>query len=278
MHYLFIFVSFMLLSSCANMSTINPQAVTWSEGIDVSAGGDENYIIHTPLATFYLEKQGGGLSSMVDKDGVDWIGFHKAPGSGWKGEYRGFPNAIHKQDGSYFHAMNSKTISSSSRVTINTSEHVQIIFTSQNQQWEGIWDFYVDRLDFTMSKVSTGYYYWIQYEGVPGGSIDKTDYWYASVDDKPHPINEHFLGDLPDIEWMAFGDQASPRVLFMLHHTDDTYPDNYESRPDMTVFAFGRSKKNKFLSTPSRFSIGFVESTDYAQIQRTMVRLAAQSK
>ena len=86
-----------------------PPRVVLTHGIDESAGGDENFIITTPTATYYLEKSGGGLSSMLDKDGVDWLGFHKEEGSGWKGEYRGFPNSIHKQDGSYFHAMNAKT-------------------------------------------------------------------------------------------------------------------------------------------------------------------------
>ena len=129
---------------------------------------------------------------MIDKDGVDWIGFHNKEGSGHKGEYRGFPNAIHRQDGSYFHAMNAGTDPSSSVVEIESEEHVRITFTSDNEQWQGQWDFYPDRCDFTMSKVSTGYKYWVQYEGVPGGKMDSTDFWYASVDNKQHPIEEPF--------------------------------------------------------------------------------------
>ena len=83
--------------------------VKLTHGADDTAGGDAAYIISTALATYYLEKEGGGLSSMVDTDGVDWLGFHKEKGSGHKGEYRGFPNAVHKQDGNYFHAMNAGT-------------------------------------------------------------------------------------------------------------------------------------------------------------------------
>ena len=115
-----------------------------------------------------------------------------------------------------------------------------------------------------MSKISSGYKYWIQYEGVPGGEMDSTDYWYASADEKSHPIVEPFVGDLPAPEWMAFGDKDSPRMLYMLHHEDDEFPDNYVSRPDMTVLGFGRENKDKFLNTVSTFSIGFVESTEYA--------------
>ncbi|MEO9891650.1 hypothetical protein [Aurantibacter sp.] len=28
------------------------------------------------MANYYLEKSGSGLSSVMDKDGVNWIGFH----------------------------------------------------------------------------------------------------------------------------------------------------------------------------------------------------------
>ena len=152
--------------------------VRLTHGIDESAGGVSSYIITTDNATYYLEKKGGGLSSMLDGDGIDWIGFHNEKGSGHKGEYRGFPNAIHKQDGNYFHALNAGTDLSTSVVDINTNKHVRITFTSANKKWEGHWDFYPERLDFTMSKVSAGYKYWIQYEGVPFGEMDDTDFWF----------------------------------------------------------------------------------------------------
>ncbi|QHJ12706.1 hypothetical protein FX988_02964 [Paraglaciecola mesophila] len=262
------------------------KAVDLRHGVDQSAGGLSAYIVTISNATFYLEKEGGGLSSMLDSDGVDWIGFHNVKGSGWKGEYRGFPNAVHKQDGSYFHAMNAGTEPSTSRVTIETREHVQIIFTSGNSKWQASWDFYPDRCDFTMTKVSPGYHYWVQYEGVPGGLMDESDFWYNSADNQRHPINESFSGDLPSPEWFAFGDTNAPRMLYLLHHEDnlppnsdqseDTYPDDYVSRPYMTVLGFGRSNKDKFLNTPQRFSLGFVESTAYESLEKTVRHLIAQ--
>jgi len=261
----------MLIVSCDGGKVI------LSHGIDESAGGGSAFIIKTPSATYYLEKKGGGLSSMIDKDGVDWLGFHNEPGSGHKGEYRGFPNAVHKQDGSYFHAMNAGTDPSSSKVEIETSQHVRIIFTSVNERWESQWDFYPDRCDFIMTKISAGFKYWIQYEGVPGGEMDSTDYWYSSAGDEKHPIVEPSLGDLPAPEWMAFGDEASPRMLFMLHHEDDGFPDNYVSRPDMTVLGFGRENKNKFITTVQTFSIGFIESTDYAKVDQEIKKIVGYS-
>ena len=258
-------------AACAPKPTL--ATVTLTHGIDASAGGDETYIISTENAVFYLEKSGGGLSSMVDKDGVDWLGFHKKPGSAHKGEYRGFPNAVHKQDGSYFHAMNATTDPSSSIVEIDTPNHVRITFTSDNKQWEGQWDFYADRLDFTMSRVSPGYKYWVQYEGVPGGEMDRSDFRYSSADSEKHLIDAEFIGDLPSPEWMAFGDENSPRMIYLLHHEGDTHPDDYVSRPDMTVLGFGRRNKDKFLTTPQTFSIGFVETTEYHAISNIMAAI-----
>ena len=254
---------------CANQSA-NKNNISLEDGVDASAGGGASYIITTPNATYFLDKVGGGLSSMIDKDGIDWLGFHNAKGSGHKGEYRGFPNAIHKQDGSYFHAMNAGTAPSNSTIEKETASHIQISFTSENKQWQGLWDFYPDRCDFTMNKISNGYKYWVQYEGVPSGEMDSTDFWLASADKEKHLINEPFLGDLPSPEWMAFGDANAPRILYMLHHEDDDFPDNYVSRPDMTVLGFGRQNKDKFLDTKQTFSIGFVESTDYMEIDQAI--------
>lgn len=260
----------LLLIGCSNPTQ---DKITLEHGVDTTAGGGASYIIKTPTATYYLDKVGGGLSSMIDQDGIDWLGFHNAKGSAHKGEYRGFPNAIHKQDGSYFHAMNSGTAPSTSTIEKESSEHIQILFISENKQWEGLWDFYPDRCDFTMNKISDGYKYWVQYEGIPGGEMDRTDFWYASADDKKHQIDESFLGDLPYPEWMAFGDKDNPRILFMLHHEDDGFPDNYVSRPDMTVLGFGRANKNKFLTTKQTFSIGFSESTDYSEISKSIKKV-----
>jgi len=256
-----------------NQQSVAKQAVQLTHGIDDSAGGVSSYIITTTNATYYLEKKGGGLSSMLDKEGVDWIGFHNEKGSGHKGEYRGFPNAIHKQDGNYFHALNAGTDLSTSVIDIDTKQHVRITFTSANKKWEGQWDFYPDRLDFTMSKVSAGYKYWVQYEGVPFGEMDDTDFWFSANNNKKNLINDPFLGDLPSPEWIAFGDEKSSRMLYLLHHEDDEYPDNYVSRPDMTVFGFGRSNKDKYLQTPQTFSLGFVESVNYEKIKTVIEKV-----
>ncbi|ALM90151.1 hypothetical protein AOR13_1108 [Alteromonas stellipolaris LMG 21856] len=273
-HWLGMGLLSLMLFGCS-MSNENYR-VRLTEGIDESAGPVPAYIISTPSATYYLEKHGGGLSSMLDKDGVDWIGFNNIKGSGHKGEYRGFPNAIHKQDGSYFHAMNAGTDTARGEVLIELENHVRIAFTSENGKWVGQWDFYPTHCNFTMTTVSPGYHYWVQYEGVPGGSMDDTDFWYNSATDIRHPINDSFNGDLPSPEWYAFGDESSPRMIFLLNHDDDTHPDNYVSRPYMTVLGFGRHEKNKFLNTPKTFSIGFVESVEYEKVSKEVATVLKQ--
>jgi hypothetical protein len=180
-------INFVILSvGCNVLSEVGKVSLT--HGTDDSAGGVSAYVVSISNATFYLEKEGGGLSSMLDSDGVDWIGFNNTKGSGWKGEYRGFPNAIHKQDGNYFHAMNAGTNKSSSYIAIETAQHVQIIFTSDNGKWQGQWDFYPDRCDFTMTQVSKDLLYWVHYEGGPGVEMNDRDFWYASAEDTAHPI------------------------------------------------------------------------------------------
>lgn len=72
---------------------------------------------------------------------------------------------------------------------------------------------------------------------------------------------------------MAFGDQNSPRMLYLFHHEDDEFPDNYVSRPYMTVLGFGRQNKEnttKHLNSIQTFSIGFVESSEYSVIDKTI--------
>ena len=202
----------------------------------------------------------------------------KLKGSGWKGEYRGFPNSIHKQDGSYFHAMNAGTDPSSSVVNIETEQHVQITFNSDNGQWQGRWDFYPDRCDFTMTKVSHGYNYWVLYEGVPNGEINETDYWFGSMDDTIREIHEPFSGDLPAPEWIAFGDTRAPRVLYVLQHEDDEYLDEYYMRPYMTVFGFGRNDGNKYFSRHQKhFQSVLLKAPTIEEVQQAISQYFAMS-
>jgi hypothetical protein len=84
------------------------------------------------------------------------------------------------------------------------------------------------------------------------------------------------MDDLPAPEWMAFGDQNTTRMLYIFHHEDDQKPDNYVYREDMTVLGFGREngqETTKHLTTKQSFSIGFVESQDYSEVELAIKEL-----
>jgi len=240
------------------------------DGSDPSAGGLPAYRVETPSATYYLEKRGGGLSSLVDRDGNDWLGFEPTPGSGSAGEYRGFPNAVHQQAGNHFHPLNEGTDRCRTRVLDRERSHVSIEATSESGKWQARYDFYPDALTFTMTRMPAGFRYWVLYEGTPGGSFEDRDWWMTGSSDIRHPMTEPHEGDLPGPEWIAFGDAERDvtRSLVLLHHQDDSHPDRfYQMRHEMTVFGFGREGLTKYLdSVPQSFTIGLVESTRHEAI------------
>jgi len=250
----------------------------FADAVDESAGNLPCFKIKTPSAVYYLEKEGAGLSSLLDRDGVDWIGFHPDKGTRASGEFRGFPNAVHQQDGSFFHPKNSGTEVSTTRVVYAGPDRITIAAESGNNNWAALWHFTADHATFTMTRMPDGYAYWILYEGTPGGGYDDSDWWMTSAVREKTPLTVNHEGDIPDPEWIVFGDKATPRVLFLLHHEDDSHIDKfYAMEKAMTVFGFGRQGMTKFLRTvPRSFSIGFVESTSHQKISEALKALSEQ--
>ena len=68
-------------------------AVTLRELADYQ--GQAGFAIATPAATWIYHRQGAGLAALLDRDGVDWIGY--SPEGGPAGQYRGIPNLIHPE-------------------------------------------------------------------------------------------------------------------------------------------------------------------------------------
>jgi len=272
---MYIFLKLIIATTCFICLSKNStaQIKLIENAIDKSAGNVECYKIITPIATYFLEKNGLGLSSLTDKDGIDWIGFNSEAGSGAAGEYRGFPNAVHQQDGNFFHPKNVNTDSSVSRVEYRSTNHVKIIGSSGNKAWECVWDFYPTFCQFTMSRMPEKHQYWVLYEGTPGGECDENDWYYTSAIKEKTPITQRHESDIPSPEWIAFGDHTISRSLFMVHHQDDSEIDQlYQMDNKMVVFGFGRKGIEKSLvSVPRKFSIGFVESDNYQVIERKVL-------
>ncbi len=239
---------------------------------DHSAGNLPAYKILTPSATYYLEKTGGGLSSMIDRDGNDWLNFHPKKGSGAGGEYRGFPNAVHQQGGNYFHAKNRSTDLVKTEVKCAVEDHISIEVRAVKGSWAAQYDFYLDHCSFMITKKPQDKKYWILYEGTPGGRFDLNDWWMTSESKDSKPLTKKHEKDIPQTEWIAFGDQRLKRSLVLLNHQDDEHPDYfYQMKNKMTVFGFGRKGLEKYLSkTHQKFSIKFVESRKREVIQASL--------
>ncbi len=248
--------------------------------VDESAGNLPAYKIETPNAVYYLEKSGAGLSSLIDRDGNDWLGFHPQSKSGAAGEYRGFPNAVHRQSGSYFHPKNDGTDPARTNVEYADDDRVVISAQSESGHWACRYEFFSTHCTFTMTRMPAGYKYWALYEGTPGGQFDNSDWWMTSQSPQRHPMHENHEGDIAGPEWIAFGDQNRNRSLMLLHHEDDAHPDRfYQMQEKMTVFGFGRKGIDKFLdSVPQSISIGLVESTDHAAVNSAAATILADSR
>ena len=241
------------------------KVVLTQDAIDESAGGVPAFKIETPSATYYLDKQGGGLSSLVDRDGKDWLGFHSQPGSGATGEYRGFPNAVFQQDGSFFHALCAQSNKMKTRVERVQEGYVAIVAQTGDGQWKGRYEFFATHCTFTITKMPPGKHYWIMYEGTPGGELNLDDWWMTSATPSPQPMTKRHEGDIPAPEWMAFGDKGAQRSIVLLQHQDDDHPDTfYQMKQSMTVFGFGRKRRDLYHSVPGlQFSIGLVETSSH---------------
>ena len=237
---------------------------------DESAGNLDCYKIETPQATYYLDKVGAGLSSLIDRDGNDWLSFRPEAGTGAGGEYRGFPNAVFKEAGSYFHPRNAGTDPCVTIVEEVRPQRVVISALSGNGLWAGRYEFTPDACIFTLTKMPMDHKYWILYEGTPGGEYDDDDWWMTSSQANRQSLLSKHESDIDGPEWIAFGDKKLDRTLFLSHLTDDPHPDCfYQMQKKMTVFGFGRDGMQKFLdSVPESFSIGLVESTDHEVVGR----------
>jgi len=237
--------------------------------------GDETFRITTPAATYYYHKHGSGFASMVDRDGHDWISYR--PEGGAKGNYRGIPNIAPAG----FHPGPGEG-NKPSRVAAQGPLRVRIFSETKDERWALQWDVYPWHATMTLLRKGPEPY-WILYEGTPGGEFDLEDYWVDSsgrrFEMRPYQgVQNAWHGDLPDPEWVYFGDAKLERVLFLLLHEKEPAVDEFWhfGPGGMTVFGFGRGPKEggwqRLQRAPARFSIGFVESAGFEEAARAVRR------
>ena len=219
---------------------------------NVTDAGETTIRIATPSATYFYDRDGGGFTSIVDRDGNDWISYGSAPGSA--GQYRGIPNAVYPEG-----IMHPGAAGVTTSVVHDGPVRSTIRSVSADGSWEHIWDIFPTHARLTV--VAAEHSYWFLYEGTPGGEFDAGTDLVMRSNGAVTSAGTSWTGDLPGDEWVAFGDPGDGRSLFLANHASDQAVDSYYPMDgNMTVFGFGRNGLNSYLTTtPAQFSLGLVD-------------------
>ncbi len=233
--------------------------------------GQNSYKIDAVNSTYYFQKDAGGFSSWIDKNGKDWIGYSTAIGT--SGVYRGIPNAVYAKG--IFHP----GFSCCSSIIVSQGPiKIRIKSVSNDGEWESIWDIYPKYAEMTMTKANSSYGYWMLYEGTPGGTLEPNIDFMVKSNGIKNLLSNSWSGDIVNNEWVYFSDPNignGGESLFVTHREDDTLNDFYKilelpiGADPITVFGFGRVESPQVLGllsyVPQHFAIGLIEGTDYAQ-------------
>ena len=116
--------------STARSDEVLPAGVTETR----DSRGRPMLTITTPNARFVYDLNGGGLASLFDVEGRDWIGHGTKSGAG--GKYRGIPNLIHPEGG--FHPGDDHCVS---RVEMVSGAVLAIRSHTKDGKWACRWTF-----------------------------------------------------------------------------------------------------------------------------------------
>ncbi|RMH52402.1 MAG: hypothetical protein D6685_16595 [Bacteroidetes bacterium] len=254
--------------------------------------GRPHFIVHTPSATYYYDRAGGGLSRLIDTDGRDWIGFWPIPWDTYPASaasaYRGIPNLVFGSDeGGAGHPGHDQCES-------ERLEGQRIRSTSRQGRWQWTWHFFADHARLDIERTDPNHAYWFLYEGTPGGVYEPARQYMGTDQGGPLRIQpDFFAGDKRfDIwRWAYFGHEEARQVLFVAQHQPDTLSDAFAylgntpaglHAPDgMVIFGFGRQDGAIPLMTERRtFFVGLHEAVRDADAHtrlgayiRTLLRL-----
>jgi len=134
------------------------------------------------------------------------------------------------------------------------------------------WEFFPAFTRMTVLKYHAPYLW--GYEGTPGGKLEPNkDFWVRS-DQTKNFLSQTWNGELNGPEWAYFGDGNSNRILFLIHHEEDQFYDQYWTmNGEMTVFGFGRKYQccNPAINIfPGHFTIGFAEVADFDEAEEVI--------
>ena len=286
-------IALLLLALAAPVGPVNG-AVTITDATDE---GIACFKVTTDTATYFYDKQGAGLTSVLDRDGVDWIDFHPkgTPGveRGFSGWYRGIPNMGRRAFGHPGYGGATSVTPDEKGVPLPKAT-----ISSGKEDWNVIWEFFPSYAMMTVRSAPNNY--WLLYEGAPGGAVDGHDTcstsdnaldacgagaWQRDIENREKAAT--------GAEWIYFTDRKLERSLFFAHNDDDI-SDLYFTWGPMLVFGFGRqwpslltralrslgiSVESEALlrQTPAYLIMGFVDSTDFDFIKGHIDRVSIAS-
>lgn len=265
-----------------------------AEGVAISEADYESraqFKITTPAATYFYDRAGGAFSRLLDRDGRDWIAFHREtdlafPRSAAAG-YRGLPDLVAKTDatdpGAGRPGFDSCVSVAAGPAAIRT--------VSKSGRWAWTWTFTATHARLRMEKIPPDVAYWFLYEGPVGGGWSPATHYFGTDTGGPRRDRPAIKSQLIERwRWAYFGDSASPRVLFAAQIQPDDLPDNLwylgaenggalDSRDGMIVFGFGRGKDGPQFREPRDFVIGFHEgavtdAASHAAVRASIFRAA----
>jgi len=220
--------------------------------------GQASYQIITSKTTYIIHKNSGGIASLIDQDGIDWIGYR--PHGGSDGIYRGIPNIKHPDD--YLHpgADNATT-----RILSQGSICCRIEVETYDKVVKAIWTIYPSHIELNIINAPAPY--WLLYEGTPGGHLDEENGFIVRSDGTQTAIGETWDAVL-DPGWLYFGDSQCECVLFMAQvETEPKLSSYFPMEGNMTVFGFGRKDLEHYLqATPARYIFGLLPDAGYEMI------------
>ncbi len=229
-----------------------------------------HFVIHTESATYLYDKAGGGLSSLFDEEGNDWIAFNQTGNDEYPasaaGRFRGMPNFVFRSDDSGaghpgFEQCVSRKVSDN-----------QILSSSKSGKWQWRWSFSEDHARVEMEKADPEHVYWFLYEGTPGGAYQPaSSYWGTDQRGPSYETGNYLEGEkiFGNWQWAYFGEDDTDRVLYLLMPEPDDHPDVYaflgssekglEAEDGMLVFGFGRRHNAlpQMNKVPNIFIVGF---------------------
>jgi hypothetical protein len=258
------------LALCLLIAAAASAKVRITEGEYEGAG---HFIIRTKTAIYYLDKQGGGLSRMIDRRGNDWIAFRREPWDRYPesaaSAFRGLPNLVFGSDDSGAgHPGHDKCYSF--KANRNT-----IITISRSGRWQWRWNFYDKYATLTVEKTDPEHKYWFLYEGPAGGRFKpQASYWGTNMGGPRTEIYDYYRGDevFANWWWVYFGDYLVKRILFLGMQQPDRYldvisylgnsPGGLQSEDGMVVFGFGRIDNAipQLIERNNKFYFGFIKA------------------